>query len=76
MTQTDITRTIHGLLFTPSLDLAEALDRHFAPDYRQRSDGMRPDRTSRALATTGAHMTGRQRTFGGRATRRRVRCVV
>lgn len=39
MTPTDITRAINDLLFTPDLDLAEALDRHFAPDYRQRTNG-------------------------------------
>jgi hypothetical protein len=27
------------LLFRPEVDLAAAADRHFAPDYRQRTDG-------------------------------------
>ncbi|GGV28882.1 hypothetical protein GCM10010495_51320 [Kitasatospora herbaricolor] len=51
-TPTDITRAINDLLFTPELDLTEALDRHFAPDYRQRTDGVWSDRDSFAQ-----HMT-------------------
>ncbi|WP_282572830.1 cytochrome P450, cyclodipeptide synthase-associated [Streptomyces sp. D2-8] len=46
MTSTDITRAINDLLFTPGLDLAEAVDRHFAPDYRQRTNGVWSDRES------------------------------
>ncbi|MEU3461077.1 nuclear transport factor 2 family protein [Streptomyces sp. NPDC006733] len=46
MTPTDITRAINDLLFTPGLDLGEAVDRHFAPDYRQRTDGEWSDRAS------------------------------
>ena len=46
MTSTDIARAITDLLFTPGLDLAEALERHFTPDYRQRTDGVWSDRTS------------------------------
>lgn len=46
MTPTDITRAINDLLFTPGLDLTEALDRHFTPDYRQRTDGVWSDRTA------------------------------
>ncbi|MFI8392718.1 nuclear transport factor 2 family protein [Streptomyces sp. NPDC085540] len=46
MTSTDITRAIHDLLFTPGLDLTEAVDRHFSPDYRQRTNGVWSDRTS------------------------------
>ncbi|MFD5843030.1 nuclear transport factor 2 family protein [Streptomyces chartreusis] len=46
MTPTDITRAINDLLFTPDLDLAEALERHFAPDYRQRTNGEWSDRAS------------------------------
>ncbi|MFJ9592166.1 nuclear transport factor 2 family protein [Streptomyces virginiae] len=46
MTSTDITRAITDLLFTPGLDLTEALDRHFTPDYRQRTDGVWSDRTA------------------------------
>ncbi|MCX4585802.1 nuclear transport factor 2 family protein [Streptomyces sp. NBC_01481] len=52
MTSTDITRAINDLLFTPGLDLAEALDRHFTPDYRQRTDGVWSDRTSFAQHIT------------------------
>ncbi|MFE2856825.1 nuclear transport factor 2 family protein [Streptomyces lavendulae] len=44
MTPTDITRAIDDLLFTPGLDLAEAVERHFAPDYRQRTNGVWSDR--------------------------------
>ncbi|MCX4546132.1 nuclear transport factor 2 family protein [Streptomyces sp. NBC_01565] len=46
MTSTDITRAINDLLFTPGLDLTEALDRHFTPDYRQRTNGVWSDRAS------------------------------
>ncbi|MFB8394001.1 nuclear transport factor 2 family protein [Streptomyces yangpuensis] len=46
MTSTDITRALNDLLFTPGLDLTEAVDRHFAPDYRQRTDGVWSDRAS------------------------------
>ncbi|WP_328665933.1 nuclear transport factor 2 family protein [Streptomyces sp. NBC_00322] len=52
MTSTDITRAINDLLFNPGLDLAEALDRHFTPDYRQRTDGVWSDRTSFAQHIT------------------------
>ncbi|MBF9068827.1 nuclear transport factor 2 family protein [Streptacidiphilus fuscans] len=43
-TRTDIARALTDLLFTPGLDLDEAVDRHFAPDYRQRTDGRWADR--------------------------------
>ncbi|MFF1796974.1 nuclear transport factor 2 family protein [Kitasatospora sp. NPDC058263] len=43
-TRTDIATALTDLLFTPGLDLAEAVDRHFAPDYRQRTDGSWADR--------------------------------
>ncbi|MEY2233383.1 MULTISPECIES: nuclear transport factor 2 family protein [Streptomyces] len=46
MTSTDITRAINDLLFTPGLDLTEAIDRHFTPDYRQRTNGVWSDRAS------------------------------
>ena len=52
MTPTDITRAINDLLFAPGLDLDEALDRHFTPDYRQRTDGVWSDRAGFAQ-----HMT-------------------
>ncbi|MFE5581475.1 nuclear transport factor 2 family protein [Kitasatospora sp. NPDC056531] len=38
-TRTDVVAALTDLLFTPGLELAEAVDRHFAPDYRQRTDG-------------------------------------
>ncbi|MEV8506317.1 hypothetical protein AB0368_15990 [Actinoplanes sp. NPDC051475] len=44
MTPTDITRALNDLLFTPGLELAEAIDRHFTPGYRQRTDGVWSDR--------------------------------
>ncbi|MGW2376198.1 MULTISPECIES: nuclear transport factor 2 family protein [Kitasatospora] len=44
MSQTDIATALTDLLFTPGLDLDEAVDRHFAPDYRQRTDGRWDDR--------------------------------
>ncbi|MFD9129447.1 nuclear transport factor 2 family protein [Kitasatospora sp. NPDC059571] len=45
MNRTDITAALTDLLLTPGLDLDEAADRHFAPDYRQRTDGRWDDRT-------------------------------
>ncbi|MCL6299929.1 nuclear transport factor 2 family protein [Streptomyces kronopolitis] len=45
MRHTTITPALTDLLFTPELDLQEAVDRHFAPDYRQRTDGEWADRT-------------------------------
>jgi hypothetical protein len=39
MNRTGISAALTDLLFTPGLDLHEAVDRHFAPDYRQRTDG-------------------------------------
>ncbi len=41
----DIATALTDLLLTPGLDLDEAVDRHFAPDYRQRTDGRWDDRT-------------------------------
>ncbi|WP_031064336.1 nuclear transport factor 2 family protein [Streptomyces sp. NRRL WC-3742] len=41
---TDIATALTDLLLTPGLALDEALDRHFAPDYRQRTDGSWADR--------------------------------
>ncbi|MER7827730.1 nuclear transport factor 2 family protein [Streptomyces sp. NPDC096097] len=52
MTSTDITRAIDDLLFTPGLDLTEAIDRHFTPDYRQRTNGVWSD-----CASFTQHMT-------------------
>ncbi|MGV9271665.1 nuclear transport factor 2 family protein [Kitasatospora sp. NPDC003701] len=43
-TRPSIAAALTDLLFTPGLDLAEAVDRHFAPDYRQRTDGRWDDR--------------------------------
>lgn len=45
MNRTDIHVALTDLLFTPGLELDEAADRHFAPDYRQRTDGRWADRT-------------------------------
>ncbi|MER5776746.1 nuclear transport factor 2 family protein [Streptomyces sp. NPDC002039] len=39
MSHTNIVAALNDLLFTPELDLGEAVDRHFAPDYRQRTNG-------------------------------------
>ncbi|AUI60336.1 hypothetical protein [Amycolatopsis sp. BJA-103] len=44
MNRTDIRAALTDLLFTPDLDLHEATDRHFAPGYRQRTDGEWADR--------------------------------
>ncbi|MFG2716172.1 nuclear transport factor 2 family protein [Streptomyces goshikiensis] len=60
MTPTDITRAINDLLFTPGLDLDEALDRHFTPDYRQRTNGVWSDR-----AAFTRHMTRLRSLIGG-----------
>ncbi|MEU9134284.1 nuclear transport factor 2 family protein [Kitasatospora sp. NPDC048540] len=43
--RTDIRTALTDLLLTPGLDLEEAAERHFAPDYRQRTDGAWADRT-------------------------------
>ncbi|KJY25896.1 hypothetical protein VR46_40835 [Streptomyces sp. NRRL S-444] len=45
MNRTDARAALTDLLLTPGLDLDEAADRHFAPDYRQRTDGEWADRT-------------------------------
>ncbi|GGZ70363.1 nuclear transport factor 2 family protein [Streptomyces subrutilus] len=42
--RTGIAAALTDLLFDPSLDLHAAADRHFAPDYRQRTDGRWDDR--------------------------------
>jgi len=39
-----VATALTDLLFTPELPLATAIDRHFAPDYRQRTDGAWADR--------------------------------
>ncbi|OKK17219.1 hypothetical protein AMK16_20200 [Streptomyces sp. CB00455] len=44
MHRTGIAAALTDLIFTPGLDLHEAADRHFAPDYRQRTDGRWDDR--------------------------------
>ncbi|MEV5989061.1 nuclear transport factor 2 family protein [Streptomyces sp. NPDC052051] len=45
MNRTDARAALTDLLLTPGLDLDEAADRHFAPDYRQRTDGSWANRT-------------------------------
>ncbi|MFP3989476.1 nuclear transport factor 2 family protein [Streptomyces sp. E11-3] len=40
MDPTNINATLTDLLFTTGLALEEAVERHFAPDYRQRTDGV------------------------------------
>ena len=45
MSHTDVATALTDLLFTPGLTLEEAADRHFAPEYRQRTDGRWDDRT-------------------------------
>lgn len=42
---TTIATALTDLLLTPGLPLEEALDRHFAPAYRQRTDGVWADRS-------------------------------
>ncbi|MDH6134244.1 hypothetical protein P3T37_003646 [Kitasatospora sp. MAA4] len=53
-TRTTITAALTDLLLTPGLELSEAVDRHFAPDYRQRTDGRWDDRS--AFTTHIAHL--------------------
>ncbi|MFE3627307.1 nuclear transport factor 2 family protein [Streptomyces goshikiensis] len=45
MTRTGIKAALTDLLLNEELTLAEAADRHFAPDYRQRTDGEWADRS-------------------------------
>ncbi|MCG6499823.1 nuclear transport factor 2 family protein [Kitasatospora sp. A2-31] len=45
MKHTDVRAALTDLLLTPGLALDEAAERHFAPDYRQRTDGDWADRT-------------------------------
>lgn len=59
---TDIASALTDLLLTPELPLAEAVDRHFAPEYRQRTDGRWDDRD--AFTEHIAHL--RQLVVGGR----------
>ena len=41
---TGVAAALTDLLFNPGLDLQEAADRHFAPDYRQRTNGQWDER--------------------------------
>ncbi|MBD0694663.1 nuclear transport factor 2 family protein [Streptomyces sp. CBMA123] len=45
MNRTHARAALTDLLLTPGLALEEAADRHFAPDYRQRTDGSWANRT-------------------------------
>ncbi|WP_019544836.1 nuclear transport factor 2 family protein [Streptomyces sulphureus] len=56
MHRTDIAAALTDLIFKPGLDLHEAADRHFAPDYRQRTDGRWTDRV--AFLEHIAHLRG------------------
>ncbi|MEY9926589.1 hypothetical protein ABH926_001211 [Catenulispora sp. GP43] len=53
---TTIAAALTDLLLTPGLPLDEALDRHFAPEYRQRTDGSWIDRAG--FAEHIAHLRG------------------
>ncbi|MFB7254519.1 nuclear transport factor 2 family protein [Streptomyces nojiriensis] len=44
MTRTGITAALTDLLLNRDLTVQEAADRHFAPEYRQRTDGRWADR--------------------------------
>ncbi|MFF9312405.1 nuclear transport factor 2 family protein [Streptomyces sp. NPDC014748] len=44
MTRTGIKAALTDLLFNADLTLQEAADRHFTPEYRQRTDGQWADR--------------------------------
>ncbi|WP_035796904.1 nuclear transport factor 2 family protein [Kitasatospora mediocidica] len=43
---TSIAAALTDLLLTPGLELTEAVDRHFTPDYRQRTDGRWDDHSA------------------------------
>ncbi|WP_328540427.1 nuclear transport factor 2 family protein [Streptomyces sp. NBC_00344] len=45
MNRTGMKAALTDLLLTPGLGLDEAADRHFAPDYRQRTDGKWDERS-------------------------------
>ncbi|WP_194895902.1 nuclear transport factor 2 family protein [Catenulispora pinisilvae] len=51
-----IATALTDLLLSPDLPLQEALDRHFAPDYRQRTNGVWTDRAE--FAEHIAHLRG------------------
>lgn len=44
MTRTGIQAALTDLIFSKDLTVEQAADRHFAPDYRQRTDGQWADR--------------------------------
>ncbi|MFJ3518804.1 MULTISPECIES: nuclear transport factor 2 family protein [unclassified Streptomyces] len=44
MTRTGITAALDDLVFNRDITVEEAADRHFAPEYRQRTDGEWADR--------------------------------
>lgn len=44
MNHTGMTAALNDLPFNPGITVEEAADRHFAPDYRQRTDGSWDDR--------------------------------
>ena len=44
MNRTNLVAALTDLIFNPGLDLHEAADRHFTPDYRQRTNGRWDDR--------------------------------
>ncbi|GAA2301809.1 nuclear transport factor 2 family protein [Streptomyces caniferus] len=46
MSRTGIEPALNDLLFNRDLTLEEAADRHFAPEYRQRTDGKWDDRAA------------------------------
>ncbi|MEU6171915.1 nuclear transport factor 2 family protein [Streptantibioticus parmotrematis] len=45
MTRTDIKSALTDLLLNDGITLEQAAERHFTPDYRQRTDGSWADRT-------------------------------
>ncbi|MEV7283047.1 nuclear transport factor 2 family protein [Streptomyces sp. NPDC093252] len=44
MNGTSMSAALTDLIFNPRITTAEAVDRHFTPDYRQRTDGRWDDR--------------------------------
>ncbi|MBV6699164.1 nuclear transport factor 2 family protein [Kitasatospora aureofaciens] len=82
--RTTIAAALDDLLFTPGLALEEALDRHFAPDYRQRTDGRWDDRAGfaahirhlRAVVASGRVEVHEELTAGDRTADRHTVEVV
>ncbi|MEU8783174.1 nuclear transport factor 2 family protein [Streptomyces sp. NPDC048637] len=72
MTRTGIKPALDDLLFSRDLTVQEAADRHFAPEYRQRTDGQWADRagflehiTHLRTAVAGGHVQVHEELYDG-----------